>query len=235
MQEVLQTSKTFVENNPGFLTWGVVILLILFGVLFQKAWLKEFLSERKLKKLLNNLGCESLHNVTIPDGMDGNVYVEHLILTPFEILLISVKRYRGLIFAAKSIDMWTQVIGKKSYKFENPLHQLENDLAALNAIPEQSKIHSKVLFIKGSEFPKGKPDDIVSVEELKVLQKSYAEKDVPDALMADWKRLVEMSSKDEISSGEDILLDKPNRSGLNVLALIGSFAMILFWLAWRLK
>lgn len=235
MLEVFQISKTFVINNPNLVTWGVVVIFLVFGMLFQKAWINEYLSEKKLNKLLKNLGCESLHNVIIPDGVDGNVFIEHLVLTPHEILLIGVKRYRGLIFAADKIDLWTQVVGQKSYKFENPLHQLENDVSALSAYLEKSKIHSKVLFINGSEFPKGKPDDIVSVLDLKTLQQKYAEKEVPEALMADWKRLVELSSKNEMSRGEGILLDKQNTSGLNAIALMGTAAVVMFWLAWRLK
>lgn len=235
MLEVLQISKTYMINNPNLVTWGAVVIFLLVGIFFQKTWVKEFLSERKLKRLLNNLGCESLHNVIIPDGVDGNVFVEYLILTPSEILLIGVKRYRGLIFAAEAIDLWTQVIGQKSYKFENPLHQLENDISALSAYLEKSKILSKVLFINGSEFPKGKPADIVSVKDLKILQQEYAGKNVPEPLMADWKRLVELSSKNEMSRGKGILLDNQNISGLNALALTGTVVVVLFWLVWRLK
>lgn len=235
MLEVLQISKTFIINNPNMVTWGVVVILFAFGISFQKAWFQEYFSERKLNKLLTNLGPESLHNVIIPDGLDGNVFVEHLILTPCEILLIGVKRYRGLIFAAENIDLWTQVVGQKSYKFENPLHQLENDVSALSAYLEKSKIHSKVLFISGSEFPKGKPDDIVSVQDLKTLQQEYAKKKVPEALNADWKRLVKLSSKNEMSRGEGIALDKQDISGLNVLALMGTVVAMLFWLVWRVK
>jgi hypothetical protein len=234
MLELLQISKTFITNNPAIVTWGGVVVILLVGVLLQKAWIKEFLTERKLNRLLNDLGRDSMHNIIIPDGLDGNIFIEHLILMPNEILLLGVKRYRGLIFAADTIDQWTQVIGQKSYKFENPLHYLENDVLALNAYIKKSKVVSKVLFINGSEFPKGKPDNIISISDLKALQQEYSGKEIPDVLLADWKRLEELAAKNDISKGEGISLDNQNTSGLNLVALLSMFTLILFWLVWRL-
>jgi hypothetical protein len=170
----------------------------------------------------------------IPDGMDGNIFIEHLILTPDEILLLGVKRYRGLIFAADTIDLWTQVVGQKSYKFENPLHYLENDVLALNAYVEKSKVVSKVLFINGSEFPKGKPENIISISDLKELQEEYTGKEIPDVLQADWKSLEELAVKNDVSKGDGISLDNQSTSGLNFPALMSVFTLIIFWLVWRL-
>lgn len=234
MLELLQISKTFIINNPNLVTWGVACIILFMGVLLQKAWIKEYLSERRLNKLLNNLGVKSMHNIIIPDGMDGNIFVEHLILTPHEILLLVVKRYRGLIFAADTIHKWTQVVGQKSYKFENPLHYLENDVLALSAYVKKSKVVSKVLFINGSEFPKGKPVNIISTSDLKMLQQEYAGKDISDDLLADWKRLEDLASKNDITKGDGISLDDQDTSGLNFLTLMSISVLMLIWLAWRL-
>lgn len=233
MIELLQKFEKINLEFPALITWGTAAILLLIALVSQRASIKENLTEWKLNRLLKNLGRESLHNVTIPDGMDGKIFIEYLILTPHEILLLGVKQYRGLIFAADTIDLWTQVIGKKSYKFENPLHQLESDVSALSAYVDKAKINSKVLFVKGSEFPKGKPTNIVSIQDVKDLQREYAVEEIPDHLRTDWKRLVDLASKNNLSKGDNVLLDNQTGAGINMVSLISFTGLISFWLVWR--
>lgn len=234
MSELLITIKDFNLHNPGLVTWIVAGLIILLALALQKVWLKEFISEWKLNRLLKNIGLNSLHNVTVPDDIDGKVFIENLILTPNKIILLGVKKYRGLIFAADTIDLWTQVIDNKSYKFDNPLRQLERDAAVLNSKIESSKIEEKVLFIKGSEFPKGKPENIVEIAEIKQWKDSYKDSELSDALRADWKKLSELADNDEFAKNKGILIDEENTSGLNVFSLVTFMTVLSFWLYWRL-
>lgn len=231
MSELFLIINDFSTNYPAVVTWGIAVLIIILGLFLQMAWLKEYVCEWQLNKLLKSIGSESLHNVTIPDGMDGNIFVEYLILTPKNILLLGVKKYRGLIFAADKIDLWTQVIGNKSYKFDNPLRQLENDVVALNSIVEHSKIAGKVLFIKGSEFPKGKPDNVITISDVKNLQEEHTS-DIPKALNEDWRKLVELSVDNNLEKG--ILIDESNSSGLNIFSLMSTVVGLSLWLVWRL-
>jgi len=215
-------------------TWAVAGLLLALGILLQYTWIKEYLSERKLFRLLKNIGHESVHNVTIPDGMDGRIFIENLILTPGNILLLGVKKYQGLIFAAEKIDLWTQVIGNKSYKFDNPLRQLENDALALTARMKNSKVKEKVLFIKGSEFPKGKPDDVVTIADIKEWTKHNADLEIPDALQSDWKQLLELVVNNDLDDGKGIVINEDNAAGLNIFSLMSIIVLISLWLVWRL-
>ena len=222
-------------NNPAFVTWIVAVLILVLGVVLQRSWIKECISEWKLNNLLKKTGKESLHNVIISDGPDEKIFIEYLILTPKKILLLGVKKYRGLIFAAEKIALWTQVIGNKSYKFENPLHQLENDALVLNSKIENSKIETKVLFIKGSEFPKGKPENVVTISEVKEWpQDSSATADITAALRADWERLRELADSNDFVKDKMVLLDENNTSNFNVLFLVGITTVLLLWFGLRL-
>ena len=220
-------------HNPTLVTWLVAGLILVLGLFLQIVWIKEYIGEWKLNNLLKNIGAKSLHNVSITDGMDGKIFIEHLILTPNNILLLGVKKFRGLIFAAEKIDLWTQVIGKISYKFENPLHQLENDVLALNAKIENTKIAGKVLFIKGSEFPKGKPEDVISISDIKDWTKEYANSEIPGALLADWNQLTALAVSNDLDKG--ILIDDDKSSGLNLFSLVMIIVFVSLWLVWRLK
>lgn len=233
MPELLIIIKDFAANNPDFVTWSVAGLLFLSGLLLQKNWIKECISEWKLNYLLKNIGVESLHYITIPDGMDGKIFIENLILMPNKILLLGVKKYRGLIFAADKIDQWTQVIGNKSYKFDNPLHQLENDALTLNSKIEYSKVEGKVLFINGSEFPKGKPDNVIEISEIKGWQKGAAS-DISEALRTDWNKLSALVMRNDFVKDNGVYIDDENTSGLNVFSMLTMIVIISLWLSGRL-
>lgn len=233
MSELFLIIKDFTINNPDLVTWTVAGLILVLGLILQGLWIKENISEWKLNNLLKNIGYKSLHNVTIPDGMDGEIFIEHLILTPKKILLLGVKKYRGLIFAAEKIDLWTQVIGNKSYKFENPLHQIESYILALNAKIENTQIVGKVLFINGSEFPKGKPEDVIAISDIKDWTKEYANSEIPEALLADWNQLTALAVSNDLDKG--ILIDDDKSSGLNLFSLVMVIVFVSLWLVWRLS
>lgn len=232
MSEHFISLKEFTINNPDLVTWLIVVLLVLMGLLLQKAWIKEYISEWKLKHLLKSIGVDSLHNVTIQDEMDGKIFIENLILMPDKILILGVKKYKGLIFAAENIDLWTQVIGNKSYKFENPLRQLESDVLTLKSKIENSKVEEKVLFIHGAEFPKGKPGNVVEIADVISWRDASRQVEVPELLQADWKKLSELVLADD--RDKELFMGDDNTKGLNLFNLISVVMLTTLWLIWRL-
>lgn len=234
MSELLLLIKDFTLNNPDLVTWTVAGLLLLIGLAFQRVWVKEYISEWKLNHLLKNIGLESLHNITMSDEMDGKIFIENLILMPNKILLLGVKKYRGLIFAAEKIDLWTQVIGNKSYKFENPLRHLESDVLTLNSKIENTKVEEKVLFINGAEFPKGKPDSVVEISDLCEWQKNKSKAEIPESLRADWNTLSKLVVSEDQNKGKDFYLGEDSTTGLNVFSLLSIMIATTLWLVWRL-
>ena len=231
MSEPFLIIRVFSENNPNLVTWGIAGIIILIGFLIQITEIKEYIAEWKLSHLLKNSGSDVLHNVTIPDGMDDNIFIEYLILTPTRILLLGVKKYRGLIFAAEKIDLWTQVIENKSYKFNNPLLQLENDALALNSKIENVIIEENVLFIKGSEFPKGKPDNVISIDDINKWKRE-GKGDVPKILTTAWNELSSLAVSNDHSKG--VSIDDEHLSSINIFSLVVFIVVLLLWLTWRL-
>ncbi len=230
MSELVSSIKKIMHQYPDIVTWSVAAVIVLLAILLHYKWLKEWYCEWRLNRTLKNAGVAALHNVAIPDGMEGNIFIEHLILTAENIYLLAVKKYRGLIFAAEKIDLWTQVIGNKSYKFDNPLHQLDNDVPALNVLCKQTKIQPRVLFIHGSEFPKGKPEHIVSEAEVK--QWGSDNTSVSSALQQDWDRLVSLAQKSDLLQGKGDVIDA--HSSGRWLSLLVFVLLLFFWLGWRL-
>jgi len=234
MLEKLLIANQYIVEYPNVITLGGVILLVFLSLFLWRAKIKEAINEYKLKQLLKNIGVDARHNIVIPDGIDETIFIEHLILMPDEIFILGVKKFRGLIFAAEKIELWTQVVGNKSYKFENPLLQLESSVVTLNSKTKESKIGKKVLFISGSTFPKGKPDNIVSIEKVKTWRRSLIQENVPDSLQKDWETLLALEIKDDFVAESPLLAREGRWLGRNMFSIVSLFLLIGGWLFLRL-
>lgn len=172
-----------------------VLLAVLIGLALYLSWspVQQLLSHWRLHSLVNKLGLASLKNVYIPDGLGDVIYIEQLILRPAELLLVTIKPYRGNIFAAEQIDQWTQVVGHHSHKFSNPLHQQERDLQALGAVIPKQPIKGMVVFAKGCHFPKGKPEQVHDYQELKNMGSKQPRQVINPELQAAWETLSEQA------------------------------------------
>ena len=100
----------------------------------------------------------------MPDEQAGTTQIDHILLSPYGIFIIETKNYKGWIFGSERQKLWTQKIFKKSYKFQNPLHQnykhqkvLEQVLADI-ITPEY--LHSIVVFMPDCEFKTDMPVNV---------------------------------------------------------------------------
>lgn len=203
-----------------------VLLALLIGLALYLCWspIQLLLSHWRLHSLVNKLGEVSLKNVYVPDGLGDVIYVEQLILRPTELLLITIKPFRGNIFAAEQIDQWTQVIGHRSHKFANPLHQQERDLQALSAVVPGLSIKGMVVFAKGCRFPKGKPEHVHDYQELKTLGTKQQKQVINPELQAAWVALSEQAEVAE-SMKQPILYRSGDKKRLFMGLLIGLLAI----------
>lgn len=224
-------NEIFSQQHP--LLPGLILAIILgLALLFSLSPWRQLISHWRLNHLVNKLGIESLKNVYIPDGIGGVIYAERLFLQNDRLLLVTIKPFRGNIFAAEQIDQWTQVIGHRSYKFPNPIHQQEADLQALRAIVNKQKVTGLIVFAKGSQFPKGKPDAVFDYEQLKKMGRAKSDKAINDELKDVWHELV---SKAESAANmkQKILFRREDRRGLIiglVLFLFGT-AFVVWYLS----
>lgn len=171
--------------------WQGILLAFLFGITLLVAWppLTKIRAHRYLQGLIRRLGRDSLRHISLMDGADVPIYIEYLILQPDGLLLLIVKPFRGNIFAAEKIQNWTQVIRHHSFKFANPLHELETSLQALRGLLPKVSVRGLVVFAQGAHFPKGKPEAVCDFDELKALASQQDKREVPDALRQAWEQL----------------------------------------------
>jgi hypothetical protein len=137
---------------------GLAIILVL--IVNRKRILVR-IREWRIQRILKQIGCDQIRNLVCADGLDGYFKIDRLALTRDSILLISYKLYGGNIYCAERISDWSQLVGRKSYQFENPLFELENQLTSLKLLTGNVSLEGFLFFNHSAEFPKGHPDSVL--------------------------------------------------------------------------
>jgi len=139
---------------------GILMLLV------NRKRLQLRFAEWRIQRCLKKIGCDQIRNLTCPDGLDGYYTLDRLALIQNAIMLIAYKPYGGNIYCAERIAEWTQVIGQKSFKFENPLFELENQLTALKLLVGGMPVHGILFFNQSAAFPKGHPETVLNPDSI---------------------------------------------------------------------
>ncbi|HZF29514.1 MAG TPA: nuclease-related domain-containing protein [Gammaproteobacteria bacterium] len=117
-------------------------------------------------RALRDVAIDRLRDVLLPDGMGGQIQVEHLLLTGNGLVVIDVKAFEGTIFASDRMAEWT-VIGRGGrFTFPNPLGTLYDRVAALRQLVRDVPVVGLILFAAGADFSKGRPKDVLLPAEL---------------------------------------------------------------------
>ncbi|MDZ7662200.1 nuclease-related domain-containing protein [Thiohalophilus sp.] len=214
------------QDNELLIVWGIAVALLLAGLFLIWPTLCSGLRDRRLQKKIRAVGADVLHQVVISDGLDGAMYLENLLLTPDGLLVLPVHRYQGVVFAADGIDNWTQVLGNRTYKFPNPLPQLQSEVLAVKNYATQTPVEGRVVFIPGVGFPKGRPDKLLSMDELDTLAEQNRTREVPPAYWQSWESLKRQVMTPEVSRlREEYAVEKD--PAFNARALAGTLMLLL--------
>jgi len=213
--------------------WLVPSVLLLAALAFAVPWLRRVVTEWRLRRNLQRLGTQTLSNVLFPDGMDGTVWIEQLSLTAGGMLLLSLKRYPGLIYGGETIDTWTQIVNGRSYSFPNPLPALHGDVVAVQALVPGTPVSGRVVFTRESEFPKGKPEGVWLLEE--VVEEQRADPRQPStALLDTWARLRAAAQAPAASGKDQIPFGRPDKRPAGALSASLLVLAAVLWLVWWL-
>lgn len=172
-----------------------VVLFILF-VIIVRYRLGKTRKGRHLDKILRDYKREEVRSIVIPDGIGGLLELDRLILTERGLLLIETYSMTGHLFGAEQIDQWTQIIEGRSFKFANPLHHIQNAKYALQQLAPKIPVFYRVVFTGDSDFPKGKPDYVSTLQTLEQdLQGILEAPKMSDSSVKAWKRILRIGRK----------------------------------------
>jgi len=182
------------EHTTAIVVAAVAVILLLVVVVLSTR-IRNFFDQLRLNRAIKRLGTDSMSNVVISDGMDGHVFIEHLVLTPTHVLVVTVRRYSGAIFAAENMDMWAQVTDGGSYKFPNPIHEIETATAAVKSHLRDAAVNGIILFGRDSSFPKGKPAGVMHISEIVKLPTPDQDTAISEPIRQAWDRLLELKTR----------------------------------------
>lgn len=158
-----------------------LLLLVLVGVglsLLKTPSVKGQLGEKKVQivtsLLLDRNQYRRIDNVTIP-VRDGTTQIDHVIVSIYGIFVIETKNIKGWIFGGSHQREWTQVLYRKSYKFQNPLRQNFFHVKSLQdalGIPSTS-IRSVIVFAGDVQFKSEMPDNVIYAAKLPAYIRSF--------------------------------------------------------------
>jgi hypothetical protein len=100
---------------------------------------------------------------------DGSTQIDHILVSRFGVFVIETKHYKGWIFADAGQANWTQVLFKRKFKFQNPVHQNYRHVLAvqrlLDFLPSDA-IKSVVVFTGEAEFKTEIPPGVFTISSL---------------------------------------------------------------------
>lgn len=148
-------------SGPGL--FAIVAVVILSAILIIRARSGR---PRTLQSVLDNIAYERIQGLVIPKADEGEIQIDHLVLTAQGLLIIDIKEVQGAVFGSDKMDSWTVIANDKRFTFNNPQPALYDRIAAVRQIVRQVPVAGKVVFLDGAEFTKGTPSLVTNLDEL---------------------------------------------------------------------
>ena len=149
------------------LIWPLPVFLAFSAILtLATPWVRGKLGETRVRKRLNRIWSEALHDVILPASRGGLTQVDHLVLTGAGLLVVETKNYRGRIFGREREAQWTQRLGRHGITFPNPLRQNHGHTEAVKALVPGVRVIGRVVFTNSARFPQGMPPGVSSLHSL---------------------------------------------------------------------
>lgn len=192
IRNLAQVTLQFIQVHATTMALAIaaVALLLLFRKKIRHGW-----RNLKTRRCLKRLGHKQILNLQWPDGLGHYFTINRLIMRPDGISLLVYHQYPGKIFCADSIDDWTQMVGQKSYRFKNPLYELDYQIKAIAADLPEVPVNGFLFFHHLAEFPKGHPERVIHLEKIPDELKRNRKAEVTVAVHTAWKKLATLSRK----------------------------------------
>lgn len=147
--------------------WPVLAVLV---VLAAAGWgflqFRAYRTRQAVDAAIASIAYEMLKNVLLPNGNGGQIHVHYLLLTQRGLLVLDLLDLPGAIFGGDQMIEWTVIGKKRRFTFANPQHSLYDRMAAVRLLTGDVPVEGRVLFTVRSDFPKGKPRNVVRIDNL---------------------------------------------------------------------
>jgi len=128
----------------------------------------------RMQQVLDEISYDRINGLLIPNGDEGEIQIDHLLLTSKGLLILDMKDAVGTVFGSDKMQDWTVISEERRYTFPNPQAALYDRIAAVRHIVRQVPVAGRILFQDAADFTKGVPD---LVSDLDALLSEFGEDD----------------------------------------------------------
>ena len=147
-----------------YATWLIPLAVIVVAGLW--IWYRRRVGGNRLRKVLSEISHDRIDGLLIPNGDDGEIEIDHLLLTSQGLLIVDIKEAVGTVFGSDKMMEWTVISDERRYTFPNPQTALYDRIAAVRHIVRQVPVAGRILFLDGADFTKGIPGMVSNLDEL---------------------------------------------------------------------
>ena len=178
------------ELNTLDAGWLLLLIVVLLAVWWY--YRRRFVTRTGLDRVLKSIAFERMDGLVLPNGDEGVIQIDHLLLTSQGLLVLHVKEAPGTVFGGDKLQDWTVIAADRRYTFSNPQHALYDRIAAIRQVVRDVPVEGRILFLEGAEFAKGVPDLVCLPDELIAefsdVDKAAAKRKV-ESFTPHWERL----------------------------------------------
>jgi hypothetical protein len=158
--------KTFL----GLPVWlWVIFALGAVGVAayYIREYVRMVRARRAIDNVISSVAFDELHHVLLPTGTGDQIHVNYLLLTQKGLLVIDLFDLHGMVFAGEKMEQWSIFGPKRHFMVSNPLPLLYDRVAAVRQFAgEDVPVEGRIVFSMRGEFPKGRPETVIRLDEL---------------------------------------------------------------------
>ena len=175
--------------------------LVAAAIYYARAWLLQVRARKAIDNVISSVAYDELRNVLLPTGTGDQLHLHYLLLTQRGLLVIDLFDVQGVVFAGEKMAQWSVFGPKRHFTFTNPLPMLEDRVMAVRHLAGEAPVEGRIVFSMRSEFPKGKPDSVIRLDELQdtfpVVERSPA--GVAAAFAPVWDRIKQASQPNPLA------------------------------------
>lgn len=171
-----------------------VIAAFVIVLFFARNNIRQAWQTMRTRYRLNHLGIRELANFRFPDGMGNYFSIDRLVMRADGISLLVFKPYSGSIFCADEINEWTQLLAGKSYRFKNPLIELDYQINTISAAIPGVAVDGFLFFDHRARFPKGHPKRVIHFDQIPQILHRNKQHKANAAVEVAWEQLRALSA-----------------------------------------
>ncbi|NNF15821.1 MAG: NERD domain-containing protein [Gammaproteobacteria bacterium] len=174
---------------------GLVSGLLLAGGFFLW-WKKRNSFHGRLSRVLRKIGADSLNDIVIPDGVDGEIQIDQLLLTDKGLLILDVREISGRLYAGENMDEWAVINHSQRFTFTNPVGPLRERVIAVKSLLPDVPVQGRVVVIGTAALPGGLPQCVVDLAMLgdQFSPDDKSARDKTNAFYPHWDRLRQIAT-----------------------------------------